>query len=61
MNELGNGPWDKGYQPSGIQDPLRAAAAALVEAVERYTKPNKGEFCHRTELLTKCKKLKALI
>ena len=40
---------------------LEVAAEKLVEAVERYTKPNKGEFCHRSELLTKCNQLKELL
>lgn len=58
---LPNGPWDKGYQPSGIQDPVKAAALALMDAVERYVCPKKGEFCHRTELLNKVRKLKELL
>ena len=58
---LGNGPWNKGYQPSGIQDPIRAAASDLVDAVERYTKPEKGRFCHRSELLNIKDRLKELL
>ena len=57
MNELGNGPWNKGYQPSGIQDPLREAALDLIDAVERYVR----QACLRSELLLKKDKLKALI
>lgn len=41
--------------------PLFESAKALVEAVERYAKPNKGEFCHRSELLIKCNQLKKIL
>ena len=40
---------------------IKEAASALVEAVERYVCPKKGEFCHRNELLTKCRNLKELL
>lgn len=54
---LGNGPWDKGYQPSGIQDPIRATAFDLVDAVERYMR----QECLRIELAMKKDKLKELL
>lgn len=48
---LGHGPWEQGYQPSGVNptefDGIRTAALALVDAMERYTR---GE-CLRSELL----------
>ena len=40
---------------------LRKAAADLVEAVEKYTAPPKGEFMRRTELLIIKDKLKKLL
>lgn len=54
---LGNGPWNKGYQPSGIQDPIRATAFDLVDAVERYMR----QECLRSELAMKKDKLKELL
>lgn len=54
---LGNDPWNKGYQPSGIQDPIRATAFDLVDAVERYMR----QECLRSELVMKKDKLKALL
>ena len=54
---LGNGPWNKGYQPSGIQDPVRAAAYDLVDAVERYMR----QECLRSELMMKKETLKSLL
>ena len=56
-NDLGHGPWEKGYQPSGIQDPIRAAASDLVDAVERYMR----QECLRSELMMKKEKLKELL
>lgn len=56
-HNLGNGPWNKGYQPSGIQDPIRAAAFDLVDAVERYMR----QECLRSELAMKKDKLKELL
>lgn len=57
MNELGNTPADKGYQPSGIQDPIKEAALNLVDAVERYMR----QECLRSELLNTKEHLKKLI
>ena len=54
---LPNGPWDKGYQPSGIQDPIKEAALNLVDAVERYMR----QECLRSELAMKKDKLKELL
>lgn len=45
----------------GVDVDLIDAALALVEAVERYVCPKKGQFCHRTELLNKVRKLKELL
>lgn len=69
MNELGNTPADKGYQPSGIQDPIKEAALNLVDAarelvqvVEGYVCPKKGDkYVFRNEVLAKCNKLKQLL
>lgn len=40
---------------------LLKAASDLVDAVERYTKPEKGQFCQRSELLNVKDRLKKLI
>jgi len=40
---------------------IKKAASALVDAVERYVSPQKGQFCHRSELLILKDKLKNLI
>jgi len=40
---------------------LANAASDLVDAVERYVSPQKGQFCHRSELLILKDKLKNLI
>lgn len=62
MNELGNTPADKGYQPSGVQDPIKEAALNLVEAVEGYVMPKKGDkYVFRNEVLAKCNELKKII
>ena len=37
------------------------AASNLVDAVERYVNPQKGQFCHRSELLIVKDKLKELL
>ena len=59
---LPNGSWDKGYKPSGVQDPIRAAALDLVEAVEGYVCPKKGDkYVFRGEVLAKCNELKQLL
>lgn len=59
--DLGNGPWDKGYEPSGIYptdfDGIKLAASDLVDAVERYMR----QECLRSELMMKKDKLKALL
>ena len=58
---LGNGQWDKGYEPSGINptdfDVIKFAASGLVDAVERYMR----QECLRSELAMKKEKLKALL
>ncbi len=58
---LGNGPWDKDYEPSGIYptdfDGIKLAASDLVDAVERYMR----QECLRSELAMKKDKLKALL
>lgn len=57
--DLGNGPWDKGYQPSGIQDPIKEAAIELVTAVEKYVEPKPGDaYCSRNEVLLAKNELK---
>lgn len=53
----GHGPWEKDYQPSGIQDPIKEAALALVDAVERYTMGK----CLRSELLNTKESLKKIL
>lgn len=55
--ELPHGPFEKGYQLSGIQDPIKEAALNLVDAVDRYTMGK----CLRSELLIKNNELKKLI
>lgn len=40
---------------------LLKAASALVDAVDRYINPQKGQFCHRSELLNVKDRLKKLI
>lgn len=48
--------------PEGVDvAELYKAASALVDAVERYTKPEKGQFCHRSELLNIKDRLKGLM
>lgn len=42
-------------------NPILRAASDLVDAVERYTKPEKGQFCHRSELLNIKDRLKGLM
>lgn len=62
FNSLPNSPLDNGYEPSGIQDPIRAAAQDLVEAVEGYIMPKKGDkYVFRNEVLAKCNELKKII
>lgn len=75
--DLPLGPWEKGYQPSGIipTDEIQEqremlldhiqemmdAASALVEAVERYVCPKKGDkYCSRGEVLAKLAQLKKI-
>lgn len=59
--DLGHGPWDKGYEPSGINptdfDGIKRAASDLVDAVERYMR----QECLRSELAMKKETLKKLI
>lgn len=61
FHNLGNGPWDKGYEPSGINptdfDGIKRAASDLVDAVERYM----SQECLRSELMLKKEKLKELL
>lgn len=45
----------------GRDTELQKAASDLVDAVERYTKPEKGQFCHRSELINVKNKLKELL
>ena len=60
--ELPHGPFEKGYQPSGIQDPIKEAALDLVDAVERYVEPKPGDaYCSRNEVLLAKNKLKKLL
>lgn len=40
---------------------VKAAAADLVDAVEKYTAPHKGEFLHRSDLLQVKDRLKRLL
>ena len=40
---------------------LKIAAEELVEAVEKYVEPKKGEYMHRTTLLTIKNNLKKLL
>lgn len=55
-------PFEKDYPPSGIQDPIKKAALALVDAVERYVAPKPGDkYCSRTEILNAKDNLKKLI
>lgn len=68
---LGNGPWDKGYEPAAVPEERNVkiakawqdlfdfadAASDLVDAVERYMR----QECLRSELAMKKEKLKALI
>lgn len=56
-NNLGHGPFEKGYQPSGIQDPIKEAALNLVDAVERYMR----QECLRSELANAKDNLKKLL
>lgn len=39
-------------------DTIKSGAQALIEAVQRYVQPRKGEFCSRTELLNTINELK---
>ena len=62
FNSLPNSPLDSGYEPSGIQDPIRAAAQDLAEAVDGYIAPKKGDkYVFRGEVLEKCNKVKKLL
>ena len=65
---LGDGPasiYDFGIAGIGItQDAysvLVDAAKSLVDAVEKYVNPKKGEYLHRSELLIKIKELKEIL
>lgn len=42
-------------------DPILRAASDLVDAVEKYVNPKKGEYLHRSELLVKVKELKEIL
>lgn len=50
-----------GFTDSQPEDAFFDAASDLVDAVERYTKPEKGQFCHRSELINVKNKLKELL
>lgn len=39
----------------------KAGALSLIETVERYVQPKKGEFCHRTELIRVKDNLKKIL
>lgn len=48
-------------QESNPTDGIKRAASDLVDAVERYVNPKRGQFCHRSELLIIKDKLKGLL
>lgn len=56
-------PWEGANRPGITVHPIAIMSAAqdLVDAVEKYVNPKKGEYIHRSELLAKVKEIKEIL